>query len=266
MNEKSVFKDPKVITALIGLAAAVAKPAFELLVNVGKSGIDKSKKVPGTIKDLMRWWNGKTIAVIGATASGKNSFYDCLLEKNPPKEHIQTRGMEKVNSFTIKRNIQGHGTIELRCKRSVNVGGEVDERIRFWSQACSDADFIFYLVDMARLNDSDFHDTYYSRIGSDLQWLGSNLSKFKEGCKVHLLLNKIDKVMEISSLVDNRREFIECELNEHMANIEIRAKSIFDRNASTLSGVSPMCMVDSDLFNLLFDGVLASIYTQEHSE
>lgn len=77
----------------------------------------------------MKWWNGKTIAIVGATASGKNSFYDCLLEKDPPKEHIQTRGVEKVHSFTVKRNIQGLGTIELRCKRSVNVGGEVDEQI-----------------------------------------------------------------------------------------------------------------------------------------
>ncbi|WP_283627362.1 GTPase domain-containing protein [Shewanella baltica] len=214
----------------------------------------------------MKWWNGKTIAVIGATAAGKNSFYDCLLEKNPPKEYIQTRGMEKVDSFTVTRNIQDLGAIELRCKRSVNVGGEVDERIRYWLQACNDADFIFYLVDMERLNDPDFHDTYQSRIGDDLKWLGANLSKFKEGCKVHLLLNKIDKVLEIPSLVNNRREFIENELNKHIENMESRAKSIFDRNASTLSGVSPMCMVDSDLFNCLFDGVLASIYSQEHPE
>ncbi len=171
-----------------------------------------------------------------------------------------------MDSFTVTRNIQDLGAIELRCKRSVNVGGEVDERIRYWLQACNDADFIFYLVDMERLNDPDFHDTYQSRIGDDLKWLGANLSKFKEGCKVHLLLNKIDKVLEIPSLVNNRREFIENELNKHIENMESRAKSIFDRNASTLSGVSPMCMVDSDLFNCLFDGVLASIYSQEHPE
>src|SRR5690606_485465 len=172
----------------------------------------------------------------------------------------------KVHSFTVKRNIQGLGTIELRCKRSVNVGGEVDERIRFWSEACNDADFIFYLVDMERLNNPEHHDTYHSRIGDDLKWLGANLSKFKQGCKVHLLLNKIDRVLEIPSLVDNRREFIENELNRHIVEMESRAKSILDRNAATLSGVSPICMVDRDLFNCLFDGVLASIYSQEHPE
>lgn len=258
--------DSKVIAALISLASPVVKPAFELLVKVGEMGVDKSKEAPGAVKNFMRWWNGKTIAVIGATASGKNSFYDCLLEKDPPKEHIQTRGTEKVDSFTVKRNIPGHDTIELRCKRSVNVGGEVDERIRTWSKACSDADFIFYLVDMERLNNPDIHDTYHSRIRDDLQWLGSNLSQFKEGRKVHLLLNKVDKVLEISSFVDNRREFIESELNKHIADMENRAKTIFDQNASTLSGVSPMCMVDTDLFNCLFDGVLASIYSQEHPE
>ncbi|PMR77940.1 GTPase domain-containing protein [Billgrantia endophytica] len=251
---------------IVGILVAIAKPAFDLFVNVGKWGIDQAKQAPGAVKDLVKWWNGKTIAVIGATASGKNSFYDCLLEKDPPKEHISTRGAEKVDSFTVRRNIQGLETIELRCKRSVNVGGEVDERIRFWSQACSDADFIFYLVDMERLNDPDIHDTYHLRIGDDLKWLGANLSKFKEGCKVHLLLNKIDKILEIPSLVDNRREFIENELNRHIAEMESRAKSILDRNSSALSGASPMCMVDKDLFNFLFDGVLASIYSQEHPE
>lgn len=251
---------------IAGVLITIAKPAFDVLVKLTNWGIDQAKKSPEAIKDFVIWWNGKTIAVIGATASGKNSFYDCLLEKDPPKEHIQTRGTEKVDSFTVKRNIQGLDTIELRCKRSVNVGGEVDERIRYWTQACSDADFIFYLVDMERLNDPDLHDIYHSRIGDDLKWLGANLSKFKAGGKVHLLLNKIDKVLEIPSLVDNRREFIESELNKHVAEMESRAKSIFDLNSSALSGVSPMCMVDKDLFNCLFDGALARIYSQEHPE
>ncbi len=262
MKEYIPMKE-KLFLAVVGV---IAKPAFDLLVNIGKWGVDQAKQAPGAIKDFVKWWNGKTIAIVGATASGKNSFYDCLLEKDPPKEHIQTRGVEKVHSFTVKRNIQGLATIELRCKRSVNVGGEVDERIRFWSEACNDADFIFYLVDMERLNNPDHHDTYHSRIGDDLKWLGANLSKFKQGCKVHLLLNKIDRVLEIPSLVDNRREFIENELNRHIVEMENRAKSILDRNATTLSGVSPICMVDRDLFNCLFDGVLASIYSQEHPE
>ena len=251
---------------VVGILIAIAKPAFDLMVKVGTWGVDQVKQAPEAFKGFMKWWNGKTIAVIGATASGKNSFYDCLLEKDPPKEHIQTRGAEKVDSFTVKRSIQGLETIELRCKRSINVGGEVDERIRYWSQACSDADFIFYLVDMERLNAPDLYDTYHSRIGDDLKWLGANLSKFKEGCKIHLLLNKIDRVLEIPSFVDNRREFIENELAKKIADMENRTKSILDQNSSALSGVSPMCMVDKDLFNYLFDGVLIRIYGQEQPE
>lgn len=260
MTEKSDLK-AKIILALI---AALAKPVFELLKDLGSKGIDQAKKAPGIMKSFLDWWNGKTIAIIGATASGKNSFYDCLLDKEPPKEHIQTRGMEKVESFTVKRNFQSLGVVELRCKRSVNVGGEVDERIRYWHHACYDANFIFYLVDMERLNDRDLNDAYNSRIGDDLKWLDSNLSKFKAGCKVHLLLNKIDKVLEIPFLVDNRREFIKSELNKHLVEIENRAKSIFGINAAVLCGVSPICMLDRDLFNCLFDGALASIYSQDH--
>ena len=62
---------------------------------------------PDALKKIVKWWNGKTIAIVGDTASGKNSFYNCLREKEPPSEHIQTRGMEKVDSFIVKRNIQG---------------------------------------------------------------------------------------------------------------------------------------------------------------
>lgn len=251
---------------IIGVAIALAKPVFDVLVKLANWGIDQAKRSPGAIKDFVNWWDGKTIAVIGVTASGKNSFYDCLLEKDPPKEHHQTRGVEKVDSFTVKRNIQGFDTIELKCKRSVNVGGEDDERIRYWHQACGGADLIFYLVDMDRLNDPDLHETYHSRIGDDLKWLGSNLSKFKAGCRVHLLLNKIDKVLEIPSFVDNRREFIESELNKHVTEMESRAKSIFDMNSLALTGASPMCMVDRDLFDCLFDGVLARIYSRNNPE
>lgn len=249
----------------IAIAGAIAKPAFDVLVKIAGWGFNHAKNVPGGVAKFAKWWNGKTIAIIGATASGKNSFYDCLLEKDPPKEHIQTRGMEKVDSFTVIRNIQGVKKINLRCKRSVNVGGEVDERIRYWSQACNDADFIFYLVDMERLTNSQLYDAYSSRIGDDLGWLEANVSRFKDGCKVHLLLNKIDKVLEVPSIVGNRKDFIEKEISKYAADIEERAKLIFGGNSSVLTGVSPMCMVDVDLFNSLFDGLLAKIYSNEHS-
>ncbi len=246
------------------LATVLAKQAGDFVGGVGKWTIENAKLVPGAINEFVEWWNGKTIAIIGATASGKNSFYDRLLEKEPPKEHIQTRGVEKVDSFTVKRNVSSLGAVELRCKRSVNVGGEIDERMRYWPQACSNADFIFYLVDMERLNDPTLREGCQKRIREDLQWLGANLSKFKAGVKVHLLLNKIDKVLEIPSHVDNRNAFIESELNRYLEEMDNMAKSTFDKNALALSGISPMCMVDSDLFNSLFDGVLTHIYGQEH--
>lgn len=253
----------------MAIITAIAKPTFDVLINIVKFSIDKTvckaKLAPDAFRKLVKWWNGKTIAIVGATASGKNSFYNCLLEKEPPSEHIQTRGMEKVDSFIVKRNIQG-AAINLICKRSVNVGGEEDQRIQVWSKACRDADFIFYLVDIERLKNPDLYENYHLRIGEDLKWLGSNLSQFKVGCKVHLLLNKIDSILEIPQSVDNRRKFIEAQLSSDIAEIDSRAKSILDNNASTLCGVSPICMVDKDLFNCLFDDVLFNIYNQAHSE
>lgn len=263
MGKEDVSMKEKIILAV---AAAIAKPVFELLINIGKWGVDLAKLAPGAAKDLVKWWNGKTIAIIGATASGKNSFYNCLSDKEPPTEHINTRGMERVEFFKVKRNISGLDPIDLRCKRSVNVGGEDDDKDRYWYQACSDADFIFYLIDMEHLNDQDRREAYDKRIGEDLKWLGSNLSQFKRNCKVHLLLNKIDCVLDIPPSIENCREFIEKEIDEIIKNIEGRAKSVFDRNASFITGVSPICMVDRNLFNYLFDSVLVSIYRQEHKE
>lgn len=260
----SNLKDDFIKTLVAELAKALAKPAANFLASFGQWSIEKVTLVPGAVTQFVEWWNGKTIAIIGATASGKNSFYDCLLDREPPKEHIQTRGVEKVDSFTFRRNVQSLGAIELRCKRSVNVGGEEDERIRHWAKACRNADFIFYLVDMERFTDPILLESYQKRIRKDLQWLGANLSKFKAGVKVHLLLNKIDKVVQIPSHVDNRNAFIVTELSRHLEEMDKMARSTFDNNSRALSGISPMCMVDSELFNSLFDGVLVHIYRQEH--
>lgn len=43
--------------------------------------------LPQTLKTAKEWWRGKNIAIIGATASGKNAMFDMLRGNKISEEH-----------------------------------------------------------------------------------------------------------------------------------------------------------------------------------
>ncbi|MGX2951131.1 GTPase, partial [Ursidibacter sp. B-7004-1] len=128
-----------------------------LLYLVEKSGLLKKTpdflidKIPLWFEQLKNWWNGKNIAILGATATGKNSLFNRLCGYDINTDYEQTRGTEKIKNFKFTYKISHSdfsGIIELKCKNSTNTGGEIDERDRYWFDIASKADIIFYLIDI----------------------------------------------------------------------------------------------------------------------
>ena len=158
---------------------------------------------PGTEKHLVRlvkrvldWWSGKKIAVIGPTASGKDSFLARLQNREIPQAHSNSPMGEKIKSFRVKLALSRHQTIDITCKGVINIGGETDYRDApsGWLAVCKDADVIFYMMTIKDLSGSKYLKG--RRIRQDLDWLLTAMPHLKQEVLIHILINKIDQEIE----------------------------------------------------------------------
>src|ERR1022692_2814595 len=115
---------------------------FMLLASLPGAG----KHFVRLVKGAFLWWSGKKIAVIGPTASGKDSFLARLQNREIPQVHSNSTTGEKVKSFSVKLALSNRQVIDITCKGVINIGGESDYRDTpsGWLAACIDADVIFY--------------------------------------------------------------------------------------------------------------------------
>jgi hypothetical protein len=215
-----------------------------------KEIIKNLDKIPALWVDLRDKWNGKTITVLGATASGKNSMFHMLKREDPPKEHIQTKGIEKEKTFKCSFPLpDGKPPIKFRCKGSVNVGGEEDERERFWEDAIKGTDYVFYLVDIEKLLENK--DTVISRIKGDARWIASNTQHLNEDAGILVLINKVDVLVKDIDPCD-RLNHVQDSILEIVKEIETIFYKMFGNNGAKFYGVSPISTLDKHLFNGLF--------------
>lgn len=232
----------------------LAQALNAIVIMVAKGAV---KAAPEFCSKVKSWWNGKCIAIIGPTASGKNSLFNKLKREKAPIEHIQTRGAEEIGTFNFAWPLPDKSIIDFKCKNSINVGGEIDERERYWLQSCQDADVIFYLIDLEKLIKGNSIVT--DRIKSDIKWLASNIPQFKAGSSIHLLVNKIDILsnncdpVEIESIISNGTKI-------HLDEIENIAKKVLGPHFERISGISPISMTDPHLFSVYFTAALQSVF------
>lgn len=216
-----------------------------------------TKAAPEILSKVKNWWNGKCIAIIGPTASGKNSLFSKLKREEAPTEHIQTRGSEEVGTFNFKWPLPDRTKIDFKCKRSVNVGGEIDERERYWLSSCKDADVIFYLVDITKLKSHP--DATQRRIQSDLKWISANVHNFKAESCIHILINKVDSLISGCDPIDVT-DTVESSVGAHLAELERISRKILGPNFSRISGISPISMTDNHLFTTYFTATLQAVF------
>lgn len=211
------------------------------------------EKIPEYYEKITSWWTGKTIAIIGATASGKNSMFSRLRKEPIPAEHIQTRGAETVTDFKISWPLPNGEHVDFHCKRSINVGGEIDERERYWLQTCKGADVIFYLIDAEKLLEAQ--PATLKRFHDDMCWLVTNFRHFKPSVTVHLLLNKIDVTLgrspHTNSALNSMKKLVDT--------IEREAKDTLAEYFQRVTGVTPISMSDEHLFGKYFASALSTI-------
>jgi len=219
-------------------------------------------------KEIIDWWNGKKIAIIGPRMAGKNSLYSRLKGEPFPKQYIQTKGIEKVKKFTFEMPLADGRTFKLRCRRALNVGGGVDARERHWFETCDKADVIFYIVSIKDVKRSTFSPRTakdadvcrHERIYADMKWIGENLRKLKENALVHILVNKMD--LEINQ--NGEFDKILDELKPKIDKFEKMTKGVFGAYKDRLTGVTPTSMKDDYIFAISFPEALKAVYEAVH--
>ncbi len=241
-------------TAIVKAAGKVAKA---IATKEGSRMLKEQLK--GLPKRVTNWWNGKKIAIIGPTAAGKDSFYRRLQGKSVPETHRQTRSAEKVPSFKYKAALPDGRAFAIHCKRCINIGGETDQRERFWFEACKDADVIFYMLTLDDLQRGRYKGR--GRVNTDLKWLTCHMGQMKDTAVVYFLINKIDTVLDDG---DGYEELLRS-LRPCVNDFETSAKRTLGEYQERLKGVTLTSMTDDHIFAVAFPQTLKAVYDAVHS-
>jgi hypothetical protein len=237
-------------------AALTAFRVFLLLVS--SPGIEKH--FVRLLKGARDWWSGKKIAVIGPTASGKDSFLARLQNREIPEVHSNSPMGEKVKSFKVKLALSNRQVIDITCKGVINIGGETDYRDApsGWLSVCADADVVFYMMTVDDLSKKRYLKG--RRIRQDLDWLLTAMPHLKPGARIHILINKIDE--EIASHIDYRS--LAEELAEELGALNTTVKNVLHPYESSYTGATLISMKNKQIYTRAINDALRSVYSAFH--
>jgi hypothetical protein len=212
------------------------------------------------VKGARDWWSGKKIAVIGPTASGKDSFLARLQNREIPQVHSNSPMGEKIKSFRVKLALSDRKVIDITCKGVINIGGETDYRDTpsGWLSVCKDADVVFYVMTVNDLSGKRFQ--YGRRIRADLDWLLTALPHLKPGALIHILINKIDQ--KIESHTDYR--VLAEELDKDLKELDKTANNVLHPYEASYTGATLISMKNKQIYSRAINDVLGSVYSAFH--
>ncbi len=89
---------------------------------------------------LLVFWQGKRVAVLGASGVGKSHFIRFLTTGTIPVGYKQTLAPEKASGRRLHL-----GELDLKIGNMLDVGGGIEARAQ-WRKQVEAADFVFYLM------------------------------------------------------------------------------------------------------------------------
>jgi len=212
------------------------------------------------VKGVVDWWAGKKIAVIGPTASGKDSFLARLQNREIPEVHSNSPIGEKIKSFSVNLALSNRQVIDITCKGVINIGGETDYRDApsGWLSVCEDADVIFYVMTVNDLSKKRF--LRGGRIRQDFDWLQSALPHLKQGALIHILINKIDEQIESHTDYQALAE----ELAKELSALDRTVKNVLHPYEARYTGATLISMKNKQIYTRAINIVFRSVYSALH--
>ena len=229
---------------------------FSLLASFPGTG----KHFHRMLKGALDWWSGKKIAVIGPTASGKDSFLARLRNQEIPPVHSNSTIGEKVKSFPVKMVLSNRQVVDITCKGVINIGGETDYRDdpSGWLAVCQDADVIFYVMTVNDLSAKRFFKG--RRVRQDLDWLLTAMPRLKQDALIHILINKIDQ--QIESHTDDRA--LAGELARELNALDRTVKSVLHPYEDRYTGATLISMKNKQIYTRAINTVFRAVYCAFH--
>lgn len=219
-----------------------------------------SEHVIRLVKGAIEWWSGKKIAVIGPTASGKDSFLARLQNREIPEIHSNSPMGEKIKSFDVKLALSNRRMIDITCNGVINIGGETDYRDApsGWLSVCRDADVIFYVMTVNDLSAKRYLKG--RRIRQDLDWLQSTLPYLKQDALIHILINKIDEKIE------SHTDYLALagELAQELRALDRTVRNVLHPYEARYTGATLISMKDKQIYTRAINIVLRSVYSAFH--
>jgi len=221
---------------------------------------EASRHVARMVRGAIDWWAGKKIGVIGPTASGKDSFLARLQNQEIPRVHANSAMGEKVKSFPVKMALSSRQVVDITCKGVVNIGGETDYRDdpSGWLAVCEDADVVFYVMTVNDLAEKRFLKG--RRIRQDLDWLLTAMPHLKPGALVHILINKIDAMIESHTDYQALAE----ELEKELAALDRTVKTVLHPYEARYTGATLISMKNKQIYTRAINIVFRAVYGAFH--
>jgi hypothetical protein len=218
------------------------------------------KHLARLVRGAIDWWAGKKIAVIGPTASGKDSFLARLQNQEIPRVHSNSAMGEKIKAFDVKLALSNRQMVDITCRGVINIGGEADYRDdpSGWFSVCRDADVVFYMMTVDDLSRKRFLKG--QRIRQDLDWLLTVMPHLKSGALIHILINKIDK--EIESHTDYRA--LAQELARELAALDRTVKHVLHPYEASYTGATLISMKNKQIYTRAINFVFRAVYSAFH--
>lgn len=218
------------------------------------------KHVTRLVKAALEWWSGKKIAVIGPTASGKDSFLARLQNREIPLVHSNSAAAEKVKSFPVKLALSNRQVIDITCKGVINIGGEADYRDApsGWLAVCKDADVVFYVMTVGDLCKRKYLKG--RRIRQDLDWLLTAMPHLKQGALIHILINKIDGQIESHTDYQALAE----ELARDLTELDRAVKGVLHPYESRYTGATLISMKNKQIYTRAINIAFRAVYSAFH--
>lgn len=146
--------------------------------------------VAGGVYAYSKWWDGKSIAVLGGRGTGKTTLLNYFATKKITASYEQTDTKQHYSGMTVKID-----DLMLKIREGYDIGGSSINHST-WREQIDNSDVVFYIVDISRVVGKDKNQQYIDNTLNDIGAIADKVSNRKEKMHIIILVTHADKCPE----------------------------------------------------------------------
>lgn len=146
--------------------------------------------VTGGAYAYSKWWDRKSIAVLGGRGTGKTTLLNYFDTKKIITTYEQTDTKQRYSDMTVKID-----NLTLKIKGGYDIGGSSINH-GTWREQIDNSDVVFYIVDISRVIGQGKDERYIGNTLNDIRAIADKVSNRKEKMHIIILATHTDKCSE----------------------------------------------------------------------